>query len=243
VTTQRWSRLCLPWFLAAAPMAAQVAGDSSALTGTVRNSFSGAPVAGVMVAIPALRVFHVTDSTGEFTLKSLVPGRQRVRVVYAEQPPTEMDIDLPPGGTVAITVLVQVGALQMQPIVVPGDRADRRLHLAGFYERRRMIKARFFTQAQIELRQPMALTHLLAGTGLFVQCTRRGCRVVQRMAGRVCQVPIYMDGMWVPDYDLDWVPPQDVAGLEVYRGSATTPSQFAIHGTGCGAVIIWTKSQ
>jgi hypothetical protein len=232
----------LPWFLAVAPAAAQVRSDSSALTGIVRNSFDGAPVAGVMVAIPALRLFHVTDSTGEFTLTGVVPGRHRIRVVYANQPHTEMDVDLPAGDTVTITVLVQVGAVQMQPVVVTGERADHRLHLAGFYDRRRMIKARFYTQEQIERRQPMALTHLLTGTGLFVQCNRRGCRVVQRVAGRVCQVPIYVDGMWVPDYDLDWVPPQDVAGIEVYRGSATTPSQFAIHSTGCGAVIIWTKT-
>jgi hypothetical protein len=229
--------------LATAPADAQMPRDSSRLTGTVRNSFNGAPVAGVMVAIPALKVFHVTDSTGEFALAGLEPGRQRVRVAYAEQPAAAIDVDLPAGRSVVITVLVQVGAVQMQPIVVTGERADRRLDIAGFYERRRMIKARFFTEEQIEQRHPMALTHLLSGTGLFVQCARRGCRVVQRIAGRVCQVPIYVDGMWVPDYDLDWVPPQDVAGIEVYRGSATTPSQFAIHSTGCGAVIIWTKTK
>lgn len=239
----RLSRLCLVWFLAAVPAAAQVAKDSSRLSGTVRNSFNGLPVSGVMVAIPALRVFHVTDSTGEFTLDALMPGRHRVRVTYADQPSTEMEVELPAGRAVVITVLVQVGAVQMQPIVVAGERADRRLDIAGFYERRRLIKARFFTEEQIQRRQPMALSHLLAGTGLVVRCNRRGCRVVQRLAGHMCQVPIYVDGVWVPDYDLDWVPPQDVAGLEVYRGSATTPSQFAIHSTGCGAVIVWTKTK
>jgi hypothetical protein len=243
VIRSRSSRFCLAWLLAAAPAAAQVDRDSSRLSGTVRNSFNGAPVSGVMVAIPALRVFQVTDSSGTFVLMGLAPGRQRVRVTYGEQPSTELDVDLPAGKSATLTVLVQVGAVQMQPVVVSGERADRRLDLAGFYERRRLINARFFTQEQIEERRPMALTHLLGGTGLFVNCTRRGCRVVQRVAGRLCQVPIYVDGMWVPDYDLDWVPPQDVAAIEVYRGSATTPSQFAIHSTGCGAVIIWTKTR
>ena len=238
-------RTCLGGLAAAAlaaAAAAQTPRDSSRLAGVVRNAFNGDPVAGVMVAIPALKVFHVTDSSGEFALAGLPPGRHRVRVAHAEQPPAELDVDLGPGRTVALTVLVQVGAMRMPPVVVEGERADRRLGLAGFYERRRMIRARFFTGEQIGERQPMALTHLLTGTGLFVRCTRRGCRVTQRVAGRVCDVPIYVDGMWVPDYDLDWVPPQDVAGLEIYRGSATTPSQFAIHSTGCGAVIVWTKT-
>jgi carboxypeptidase family protein len=242
VTSSRSPSIALVCLLAALPSAAQVSKDSSRLAGTVRNTFSGDPVAGVMVAIPALRVFQVTDSTGEFALAGLPKGRHRLRVVHAEQVPAELDVDLPAGGTLAITVLVQVGAVHIEPIVVTGERADRRLDLAGFYDRRRNIRARFFTEQQITDRQPMSLTHMLSGTGLFVRCNRRGCRVVQRFAGRLCDVPIYVDGMWVPDYDLDWVPPQDVAGLEIYRGSATTPSQFAIHSTGCGAVIVWTKS-
>ena len=231
----------LVWLLAV-PATAQLARDSSRLTGTVRNTLTGDPVSGVMVVIPALKVFRVTDSTGEFILSGLPPGRHRVRVVYGEQPPAETDVDLGPGETEALTVLVQTDAVRMRPILVEGERVDRRLGLAGFYERRRLIRARFFTEDQIGERQPMALTHLLTGTGLVVRCNRRGCRVTQRVAGRVCEVPIYVDGMWVPDYDLDWVTPQDVAGLEIYRGAATTPAQFAIHGTGCGAVVVWTKT-
>ncbi|HXF94798.1 MAG TPA: carboxypeptidase regulatory-like domain-containing protein [Gemmatimonadales bacterium] len=231
------------WLAAAAPAAAQAAGDSARLGGTVRSTFDGRPVAGVMVAIPAFRTFQVTDSTGEFLLAAVPAGRHRVRVAYADQPPLELDVDLVAGRTVPISVLVQVGAVEIQPVVVLGDRADRRLDLAGFYERRRLIRAWFYTEEQIDTRRPMALTHMLSGTGLFVRCTRRGCRVSQRVAGRVCEVPIYLDGMWVPDYDLDWVPPQDVAGLEIYRGAATTPPQFSIHSTGCGAVVVWTKTQ
>ena len=241
MTLLRGTLLAVFWLPAASLAVAQPARDSSRLSGFVRHVFTGDPVAAVMVTIPALKRFHVTDSTGEFVLDGVPPGRHRVRVAYAEQPPAEVEVELPPGRTVVLTVLVEVGAVRMPPIVVEGESADRRLGLAGFYERRRLIRARFFTAEQIGERRPMALTHLLTGSGLSVRCTRRGCRVTQRVVGRVCEVPIYVDGMWVPDYDLDWVPPQDVAGLEIYRGSATTPSQFAIHSTGCGAVIVWTK--
>ena len=45
------------------------------LTGTVRSSINGLPISGVMIAVPKVRTFDVSDSTGSFTLIGLPGGR------------------------------------------------------------------------------------------------------------------------------------------------------------------------
>ncbi len=62
------------------------------------------------------------------------------------------------------------------------------------------------------------------------------------------------DGDLVVDTDLqrsdaplfsmdEYVDPQDVLGIEVYRRISTTPLQWVGPGTSCGSILIWTKGR
>ena len=42
--------------------------------------------------------------------------------------------------------------------------------------------------------------------------------------------------------EVDEIRAQDIHGIEIYRGAATVPAQFAKSGlTQCGAIVVWTK--
>ena len=59
-----------------------------------------------------------------------------------------------------------------------------------------------------------------------------------------CNASIFINGhnmsfMTLEDID-DWVPPDEIAGIEVYP-DGTVPPQFQPGLSGCGSVVIWTK--
>jgi outer membrane receptor for ferrienterochelin and colicin len=75
------------------------------------------------------------------------------------------------------------------------------------------------------------------GSGLFRQT----------VSLRNCTPAVYLDGFIAykpesgsPMYVLSEVAPMDVEAIEVYKGAATLPPEFAGFGANC-AVVIWTK--
>jgi outer membrane receptor for Fe3+-dicitrate len=61
-------------------------------------------------------------------------------------------------------------------------------------------------------------------------------------SGGVCQPTIWVDGQPAPGMEIDEIRAQDIHGIEIYRGAATTPPQFAKYGTAqCGTIVVWTR--
>jgi len=54
---------------------------------------------------------------------------------------------------------------------------------------------------------------------------------------------VYLDQVPLPSpFNLDLLPPpREIAGIEVYAGSATIPPQFNGMNRGCGVILVWTK--
>src|SRR5713226_8990466 len=88
------------------------------LAGTVRSSINGLPISGVMVAVPKVRAFEVSDSTGAFALAGLPAGRQTVRILYGDSLSYQQELNLKRGKTVTLSVLLDVAAVELAPIVV-----------------------------------------------------------------------------------------------------------------------------
>src|SRR5216117_1952146 len=132
------------------------------LTGTVRSSINGLPVSGLMIAVKGTRVFNVSDSTGSFTLVGLPGGRQTVRIRYGDSLSYEQEINLKRGKTVTLSVLLDIAAVELSPIVVEARswRADR--SLAGFYDRQKWRFGRFYTLADLDRRRGLSLRTLLS---------------------------------------------------------------------------------
>jgi len=64
-----------------------------------------------------------------------------------------------------------------------------------------------------------------------------------------CFMDVYIDGALVFDsrqpklglFDINSVPPEHIAGIEVYTSAAQMPAKFNKTGGGCGVVLIWTR--
>src|SRR5436309_6014397 len=140
------------------------------LAGTVRSSINGLPISGVMVAVRGSRVFDVSDSAGSFALGGLPDGRQTVRIRYGDSLSYEREINLKRGKTVTLSVLLDIAAVELSPIVVEARswRADR--SLAGFYDRKKWRFGRFYTLADLDRRRGFSLRTLLSESGVQVQC-------------------------------------------------------------------------
>jgi hypothetical protein len=216
-------------------------GDSARVRGIVRDANTGVPIAGALVAVHSVRFFYLTDSTGTFDVGSVPAGKRILTVVYGESPSVEHSMDLQPGRVLKLEVLLDVTAEDLAPIVVDAAAPDANLSLAGFYGRRDHGFGHFVTKDDIAKRHPPRLSTMLVGKGVRIGCRARGPCVPMRVGARNCPLAVYLDGVWVREFDVDHVPPGDVSGIEIYRGPEV-PIEFARNARDCGALLIWTRA-
>jgi len=256
----RWRCFLITYLAATVILTSQLSAqsdDAARLRGLAISSFNGRPLAGVLVAVPAAHKFVVTDSTGTFSLADLPEGFQKIRVSYDGRDTEEYEFELRDGRTTRIAVLLDVGAADLAPLVVEVQHPDRWRDLAGFFARRKWYRgfARFFTREEIERSRPLKISTLLASERILTRCFD-GCRPTRFSRGRLCAVPISVNGMPFREENYDRIAVEDVTGVEVYRGitpfglsygmalaltsSVWQNDPFNSAGT-CGSVLIWTR--
>ena len=126
------------------------------------------------------------------------------------------------------------------------------LRLMEFEYRRRLGIGEFMTQSQIDQRATIELKDLLQtfktvnvspsyakGMPEYYALSKRGGGALQGE----CAMAVLVDGMRMPQpFDLNLMPPpKELAGIEVYGGSATVPAQYGGMNSGCGMVLVWTR--
>jgi hypothetical protein len=60
---------------------------------------------------------------------------------------------------------------------------------------------------------------------------------------------VYLDGALVYDskhpenglFDVNTIPPEHIAGIEIFSSAAQVPAKFNRTGGGCGVLLIWTR--
>jgi hypothetical protein len=226
-----------------APRVAHGQTDSARLAGTVRSSINGLPIAGVMIAVRGTQVFDVTNSVGGFALAGLPAGRQRIRILYQDSVSYEHEIRLTAGKTLTLSVLLDVDAIELAPIVVEAQTLRAERSLAGFYERRKWRFGRFYTRQDLERRRGLPLQSLLGESGVSMRCRGRDCIPLSWSAGRQCVMSLYLDGVRLPADQLDLIHIDDLAGVEVYKRGFDVPVEYQLRlGNECGASLMWSRN-
>jgi hypothetical protein len=185
----------------------------------------------------------VTDTAGRFVLNAGRSGSYRLRAERIGYRTAEtLPLDLTEGDTVMVEFRLSVDAVAMNPITVTGHSRRPAGQLGGFYDRMRSgIGGAFITREEIEERRPIDTTDLLRTIpGVFVTAGARGGTIV-RVRGD-CSPRVFLDGLPIQLMGMsidNLVRPMDLEGIEVYRGPAELPAQFA-HGA-CGAIVLWTR--
>jgi len=237
---------------------AQALSDTSArIRGAAISDFNGRPIAGVMISAREVKKFVVTDSDGQFALTGLPAGKRAIRVSYEGRETQDYLFTLQGQETKQIAVVLDVDADDLNPLVVEARQPDIWRDLAGFYERRRTYGAfaHFFTREEITRIRPTRLSGLLTLEGIVTRCYQ-DCRPTRFTRGKLCAVPVSVDGVALREMDYDRIAVSDVAGVEVYRGVPPADLNHSLvpaagssiwMGTGmsaaghCGLVEIWTR--
>jgi len=244
--------------LFATALQAQALPDTSArIRGAAISSFNGRPIAGVMISAPEVQKFVVTDSTGRFALAGLPTGKRSIRVTYDGRETQDYVFELQGQRTKQIAVVLDLDGDDLNPLVVEAREANIWRDLAGFYERRQEYRgfAHFFTREEITRMRPTRLSGILTLEGIVTRCYQE-CRPTRFNRGKLCAVPVSVDGVALREMDYDQISVSDVAAVEVYRGvppadlnHSVVPSASSSiwMGTGlsaagsCGQVEIWTR--
>ena len=228
--------------LQAAPLHAQGAAGGR-IVGQVVEQGRGVPVRGAEIRIQGTSLVRTSDSNGRFLFVGVPPGPQIMEVRHLSYQDRADSIPVLPEETLELLVPLAPEPLALEPLVV--SVRSRVLEAAGFYRRREQGLSGFFiTRAGIEARGPVRLSDLFVGVpGLRLQ-RREGVLgpVVVSPRGNLlgsgtCSPSVWLDGVVTTVIDLDDVHPNQVEGMEIYRG-AGAPLRY---NNPCGAILIWTR--
>lgn len=214
-------------------------------TGTVASSRTGKPISGARVSIPEIQYGAITDEEGRFTIKKLPPGLYDVRVHYLGYTTNPRRVELRVRHTTRAEFRLERTVLSVEDlrVDVSSSRVDP---MAGFKRRRDHGPGVFLDRGDIERKNPAHTSDLFRSmAGVSVTPNRMGmAQVSVRRFGRRCRPTIYVDGVLTNAMPVDFVMPDAIIGIEVYRGASEVPPQFnkPTRGEGCGTIVIWTRT-
>lgn len=209
---------------------------AATVTGVVRG-IGGEPIGDVQVQVVDAGTPVRTAGDGRFTIPALPAGSQLLEARKVGYRIGRYPVQMTAGRTATQDiVLTKIITLDSVKIV-----AQRTL-FREFEERRRLNSfGSFLRQEQIERRNPTEVSDLMRAYGFTV--TGQGIdtklyygRGRKSIILGPCPVNVVIDR--VPNQDINLVDPREIAGIEVYKGSAGAPSGYE---AACGLVLIWTK--
>lgn len=242
----------------------QAVQQQAVISGVVVEQEGEAAVAGATVifrtAQGRIRGRAVTDDEGAFLLHSVPPGRFNLEVQHsAYQDLTSPDWEVGPADSLSVILRVDLEVIPLAPLEVV-SRSTRGAVLEAFRFRMERGLGHFITREEIERRDPIAVSDLLREVpGVRVEGGGRGrgrVSIGRALQHRPCPVQLFVDGILAnreaslptggmgglagPVVD-DFVLPNDVEGIEIYRGLAGVPAEFVTPQAECGVVAIWTR--
>jgi TonB family protein len=212
---------------------------------SVRDSL-GRSISGAELTVDGTPVRGVTDDRGELRFTAVRGGPATVRIRRLGFKPTSVDVIIdqrvPATSIVTLSPIAQV----LAPIVVKGG-TNYTGRMAGFYQRRDLGIGHFVSRERLERDNPAQLTDVFRRLpGVQITSTRTIRNAIRfRGNGGQCWPLVWLDGAPLPtaEFDLDFLSPQSVEGIEVYSGVSQIPPQFmGARGLGsCGVIVVWSR--
>jgi TonB family protein len=219
--------------------------STGAVAGTVRDS-SGTTLAGATLSVIGTAVRAISDSVGRFRLVAVPAGPRTLHVRRLGYRASAIPITVEGGATASIAVLLGRLPRELDPVLVEASRQPSARYLQGFYERKSKGHGYFVTREQIAVREWNDVTDVLRSLVPAVRITSsRMARNAVRLRGARCAPLVWLDGApaMAGEFDLDFLSPETVSGIEVYPGPATVPVEFrSTRGLeACGVIVVWSR--
>lgn len=230
----------------AAPAVAQPGdeGATGALLVTVldeetRQPLSGAHVrvgdaVGVVAANGRVRFVEVPVGDVAVSVSHVGYVTRDTAAVVTGAPLSRLLVRLAPESTALPTVAVEETAYN-----------EGMLRRRGFYERQSSRTGVFLTREELDERGATLFSDVFSQVpGVRVQ-RRSGQTALVSSRSQDCPMAIFVDGVEAAYLAerVDSVPFRDIAAVEVYRGPAEVPMEYAYTRSRetCGAVLVWTR--
>jgi hypothetical protein len=244
----RWTAwaAALAALLLGSPLSAQILG------GRVMDKTSNDPIPEAVVEVLNAngRSVHRTrsDRDGFFVFELREPGEYKLRTArIGYQTVTSEGVQVEARQTVQVEVHISTGEVALDPLTVTARTAPPRsvwLEREGFYDRERGGFGLFLTPYELSQRVAVQTSELFRGVpGLtLIPVGGSRYRIATTRSGSNCAPKMLVDGSPVADSDVDnMIQPQDVAGIEIYRGPSEVPGRWMGYRSSCGLIVIWTK--
>jgi len=231
--------------LSALPVFARNAGAQGTITGAVRDS-TGVGINGAKVSVNGVALAAESDDSGAFILRGVPPGPASIHVRRLGFSPASAQVVVTSRATAHVDVRVREVAHELNPVVVYAKRPRHyEGYLAGFYQRRDLGFGRFITGDEIAKRAPLRVTDMLRMVPGLQVTESNPIESHVRIRGNRCWPSVWIDGAPAnaAEFDLDWVTPSDIAGIEIYSSIATVPPEFVdpLGPRLCGTIVVWTR--
>lgn len=218
---------------------------TATISGTVTAVGSGEPLLGVQVVVTGTKIWGLTNADGVFQLRNVPPGKHIVEVKHANRAPLAFPVTLEPGQHMELAVRLETTSVPLPELVVEGEAEAPSPKMVGFHHRKGSGQGYFITREDIEKRNPRVLSDMLRSVpGLRIVCDGGHCRVrsfteTRRIMGG-CPIQYFLDGLPFLG-DVDELTPDQVEGIEIYRGSASIPPEFNTGTAMCGVIALWSR--
>lgn len=216
-------------------------GETS-LRGRVISASDREPLANVEVALAHASRTTLTDEDGAFVLQDVPAGAALLQVHLLGRTSEAVEVEVAAGRPTTLLLVLDTHVVPLPGITVRVERRGAVGKLAGFHRRMGREHGQFITREEIEERDPLRTSDLVRLVpGLMLARRAPGppsVRTSRHPQG--CRIQYWLDGIPVPGFELDYVPPQDIDGIEIYRGISEVPARFRRPET-CAAVVIWTR--
>ena len=186
-----------------------------------------------------------TDSAGRFILRGIPAGTRTIEIRAIGLDPASLDVEVIGGDTTRFQVNLDTKVTELDSVKVKATNKVMAQFKNDFIQRRKMGLGHFMDSSTVG-KYGFLMQAFDAVPGLKVVRVRgsefaletRGCTPALWING------VRQRGLGGRGYETDFsflneLPPDQIAGVEVYPSGLTAPPEYSARG--CGSVVVWTK--
>lgn len=223
--------------------------DAAQVIGWVTDRDTGRPVTAAEVRVMGTSLAALSDVNGMFILNGLPPGETTLGITHISYAPEGSIFRASPGASYEIRVSMAAEAIALEGVEVQVRSQTWYRQMDGMRLRMQQgLRGDFLTRSDFDARGNPPVGEAIRGLA-GVQVFQRGPFSFD-VRFRLCeyQPVLFIDGVQVnqpelqqPLDELQLINGMDVEAVEVYRGAASVPPEFAGPDAMCGAIVVWTR--
>ena len=220
------------------------------LSGVVTDRSTRKPVRNAQVIQLSDSRSVTSDSLGHYGFAGLPGGVAQFIVRASNFPAQQIIVELFAGQEVVRPIVLdstafgRIAAAQTLPAVgVTAPAPVISYRMVGFERRRQIGRGQYLTEDDIVKSGAYTVADAVKSMrGVTYECGGGGgCYVRMTRAPMQCLPEFIVDDQVMNDFGPS-TPIRDIVGLEVYTGPTELPGEYAGRNSGCGVVVIWTRS-